>query len=230
MKNMKRFITVAIFVVFMMFVFSTNVIASDETEFVRIYGHLSDEDFLFITQTDAEPDYEIYEEDINFEGVLFLGILQKQAIKKVSVRSGPGKMFDIVDKLYEGDTINIIGLFSSFGENDWIWYLLEDGGYVNSNYFEDLKDESEPKKDSKFKYELNYDVDDVDFFDSPQDKRALQKANIRSGPGMKYDIIKSLSTGDVVTAIGICDGVDCEWPWYLLDDGTFVSAHLLEDY
>ena len=67
------------------------------------------------------------------------------------------------------------------------------------------------------------------FEDGPREKKVINQANIRTGPGMQFDIVNTLYSGDTLTAIGIFKGVDCDWDWYLLEDGTYVSAHLLED-
>ena len=169
-----------------------------------------------------------------YDGTLFPGGAQpKRALQKANIRFGPGMQYDIYYSLSAGDIVNAIGIFKGI-DCEWNWYLLTDGTFVSSHLLEDVE------------YDYYFDTNEYDgcivdtdenisyydgtlFPDGPKQKQALQKANIRSGPGMQYDILYSLTAGDVVTAVGIFKGVDCDWDWYLLDDGTYVSAHLLKD-
>ena len=68
-------------------------------------------------------------------------------------------------------------------------------------------------------------------YDVPVKKQAIHEANIRTGPGMSYDVVDRLIVGDTITVYGEFRGVDEEsnWIWYVLGDGTYVSAHLLSD-
>ena len=68
-------------------------------------------------------------------------------------------------------------------------------------------------------------------FQEPQMKEAIHQANVRTGPGMGYDIVDRYIEGDIVEMYGEFDGADVDnnWSWYLLKDGTYVCTHLFTD-
>ena len=118
------------------------------------------------------------------------------AVAKVNVRSGPGFKYQVIGQLRGGDTVTRTGIGSK-----WSQIIFQDKtGYVANNYV--TTDSPEKANGATF--------EEVD-----QTVRATAKVNIRSGPGVDYDVIGQLQAGEEVkrTAIG-----DKGWSRILYND------------
>ena len=52
----------------------------------------------------------------------------------------------------------------------------------------------------------------------------LRVANLRSGPGLTYEIVGKAQPGEVLTIVGATPAQD----WYLLADGCWIAAFLVQ--
>lgn len=129
------------------------------------------------TEAPTEPKADPSQDPVN-QTVYVLG--------RVNVRNGAGFNSKVIGQLKGGDTVKRTGI----GKNGWSQIIYEgQTAYVANNY---VSTDSPEKANGATFEEVNQTV------------RATDKVNIRSGPGVDYDVIGQLKAGEEVnrTAIG----------------------------
>lgn len=160
--------------------------------------------------------YGNYEEELSkYSGHLFPAPVQKIAINEANVRTGPGMSFDIVDRLIVNDIVNVYGEFYGT-DNDWTWYLLENGCYTSAHLFSDVNGTVDPIRPNRVQTEIY-------MFASPVYKQAIQEAYVHTEPDTNSPITYTLSPNTSVTALGTIDTVSSEYTWLILDNGYVVA-------
>lgn len=114
------------------------------------------------------------------------------AYQTINVRSGPGTQFEIVGQLAQGDSVPVTGRDVEIAR----WYLvtLVDGqeGWVSS-YTVSLDGDVENLPIVERDGELS-DTSDVQIV-------TYGRVNVRSGPGINYDVIAQLDVGEEAEAL-----------------------------
>jgi uncharacterized protein YgiM (DUF1202 family) len=111
----------------------------------------------------------------------------------VNVRSGPDTRFEIVGQVTEGDTVQVVGREGEASR--WLQVVLPDGtlGWIPSFY---LVFESDPGSLPVIDSSLENAGDSAGVT-----IQAYGQVNVRSGPGIAYDITGQLDVNDSATAL-----------------------------
>jgi N-acetylmuramoyl-L-alanine amidase len=114
------------------------------------------------------------------------------AYQTINVRSGPGTQFEIVGQLAEGDAVPVNGRESE--ATRWYHIILPDGqqGWVSS-----------------FTVDLNGEPDGLPIIEPDGEIQATSvvriitygRVNVRSGPGINYDVVGQLDVGEEAPAL-----------------------------
>jgi uncharacterized protein YgiM (DUF1202 family) len=111
----------------------------------------------------------------------------------VNVRSGPDTRYEIVGQVTEGDTVQVVGREGEASR--WLHVVLPDGtvGWIPSFY---LVFESDPGGLPLIDSSLENVGESAEVT-----IQAYGQVNVRSGPGIAYDIIGQLDVDDSATAL-----------------------------
>ncbi len=117
-------------------------------------------------------------------------------IAELSVRVGPGTDFEKIGALVAGDEVDTIASVDNG------WKKLSDGTYVIDDYLSLIPPETELT---------------ATFY-------VTGEANVRSGPGTGYEVVKTLVKGDAISVIAVTSN-----GWYKTIKGTYVSKEVCSD-
>lgn len=117
-------------------------------------------------------------------------------IAELSVRVGPGTDFEKIGALVAGDEVDTIASVDNG------WKKLSDGTYVIDDYLSLTPSETELT---------------ATFY-------VTGEANVRSGPGTGYEVVKTLVKGDAISVIAVTSN-----GWYKTVKGTYVSKEVCSD-
>jgi 3D (Asp-Asp-Asp) domain-containing protein len=117
-------------------------------------------------------------------------------IAELSVRVGPGTEYEKVSSLVAGDEVDTVASVDNG------WKKLVDGTYVVDDYLSVTPPETELT---------------ATFY-------VTGEANVRSGPGTGYEVVKTLVKGDAISVVAVTSN-----GWYKTVKGTYVSKEVCSD-
>ncbi len=153
-----------------------------------------------------------------------------------NLRSGPGLEFDIVGTLEPPKLISVVGRDTT-GE----WFLINDGTWIFGVLLTEAPDVPVVDPNATVEPTAEATVEPtVEEIETPTPSAVVTTtppitqtqavtatinadANLRSGPGTEFDVVTGAAFGTVVTVVGRTEASD----WYLLSDGNWVFATLL---
>ena len=174
---------------------------SEETEVTEQLEEIEDEEVpqANISEESVEKEddkkEDVLEENVNT--VTFKDVNETvYAITTVNIRAGSNVNDALLATYHKGDSI----LRTGIGDNGWsrVWYNNQDA-YMWSEYISTTKPvEEKPVEEKPVEEKPVYEkVNQIVY--------ATTGVNVRTGPGINYDIYKTLSMGDSVIRIGIGD-------------------------
>lgn len=127
----------------------------------------------------------------------------------LNVRSGPGTEFAIIDTLPAGSVVGFTGFTDGTGE--WIQIDAATGplGWVAANYLSNVPEGLQVRPADLPEEEMATPTPEpqeaVSFSSAVVTATTTANLNIRSGPGLEYDVLDTLPQGSVVGFTGFMD-------------------------
>lgn len=118
----------------------------------------------------------------------------------LNVRSGPGISYGIIGKLYEGNEVTIVARMKQSGESLY-WYKIKFNsgyGYIRSDFVDVIS------------VEIPYNA-------TGKIINVSSKLNVRSGPGISYNILGTLTGGAIVTIVAKTKSSGEGLDWYKIN-------------
>ena len=156
------------------------------------------------------------------------------SVGEVNVRSGPGTSFDVIGRLTENESVNVVAKT----ENGW--YKLENGGYVSGSMLTDEPVQPPvtatptpsptpvPEEPTATPTPVPEDPTPTPAPSRPGEEEyngtfySIGDVNVRSGPGTDYDVVRKLVENEKIYVVAKTDN-----GWFKLDGGGYVSAELV---
>ena len=171
------------------------------------------------TPSAPEPDPEEPEEPF------VTGVYQVKVDSTLSIRSGPGKSYQIVGQLSNGAQIIVDEL-----QNGWA-HIKNTSGYCSADYLtriKDYADNTEPENPDE-----SEEPEEPDDSEEPEEPfvtgvyrvKVDSSLSVRSGPGTSYNIVGRLQNGDEI----VVDSVEKGWA-HLMDTSAGTGRYCSMDY
>lgn len=165
-----------------------------------------------------------------------LGVVDTNSGIGLNIRSGPGLDYRRIGGLSDGTVVDTYGEVVSYDHYDYDWQRVAPGEWVATEY---VSDYYEPTSYEEVGYHHDHYYDDHhydDYYYSPasySDGGGYVSTNtgiglnIRSGPGLGYNVEDGASDGTFLPTV---DGTVYQdgYAWEELPDGNWVAADYLE--